>query len=40
MAYLEGDGTSVLFDPSITPGTTNKYTITSYAIVIEDRPGG
>ncbi|HQD29500.1 fibronectin type III domain-containing protein [Acetivibrio saccincola] len=38
MAYLEGDGTSVsFFDPSITPGTTNKYTITSFAIVIEEQ---
>ena len=26
-----------LFDPSITPGTTNKYTITSFAIVIEEQ---
>ena len=38
MAYLEGDGTSVsFFDPSLTPGTTNKYTITSFAIVIEEQ---
>ena len=38
IAHLDDDGTSIsFFDPSIAPETTNKYTVTSSAIIVEDQ---